>query len=184
MRSDARAKREKIITAATEQFRTRPNSAVTLEAVAKDAGVGIATLYRHFPSRTALRQACALRFIDELDVLLDETLANFSTDPEGHWERFIWQLVDAGVGILVGALAPEHPADSERLDEFFNHVQVLLDTAAPHGLVSPDATPIELASELIVVTRPMDETLTALFPDVRGRLVRHLLAAWRVSAQP
>ncbi|MCT2338152.1 TetR/AcrR family transcriptional regulator [Corynebacterium sp. p3-SID1056] len=182
MRSDARAKREKIITAATEQFRTRPNSAVTLEAVAKDAGVGIATLYRHFPSRAALRQACALRFIEELDVLLDDTLTNFSADPEGNWERFIWQLVDAGVGILVGALAPEHPVGTERLDEFFRHVQVLLDTAAPHGLIARDATPGELASELIVVTRPMDETLTALFPDVRERLVRHLLSAWRASA--
>lgn len=189
MRSDARAKRDQIITAATEQFRTRPNSAVTLEGVAKDAGVGIATLYRHFPSRAELRQACALRFIEQLDVLLSDTLANFSADPRGQWERFIWQLVDAGVGILVGALAPEDPAGPEpsvreRRDAFFGRVQILLDMAAPHGLIAADATPLELASELIVVTRPMDATLTALFPDVRERLVRHLLSAWSASRRP
>ena len=93
MRSDARAKRDQIITAATEQFRTRPNSAVTLEGVAKDAGVGIATLYRHFPSRAELRQACALRFIEDLDGFLDDTLAGFDADPEGSWERFVWRLL-------------------------------------------------------------------------------------------
>mgnify|MGYP001756851119 FL=1 len=68
-----------------------------------------------------------------------------------------------------------------RRDEFFDRVQVLLDKAAPHGLIAPDQTPTELASELIVVTRPMDATLTALFPDVRERLVRNLLIAWRAE---
>ena len=186
VRSDARAKRDQIITAATEQFRTRPNSAVTLEGVAKDAGVGIATLYRHFPSRAELRQACALRFIEDLDGFLDDTLAGFDDDPEGSWELFVWRLVDYGVGMLVGALASELPDGVEpdvecRRDEFFARVQVLLDKAAPHGLIAPDQTPTELASELIVVTRPMDATLTALFPDVRERLVRNLLIAWRAE---
>ncbi|QYH18986.1 hypothetical protein JKI95_06625 [Corynebacterium aquatimens] len=45
--------------------------------------------------------------------------------------------------------------------------------------MDPALKPIELASELIVVTRPMDAQLNALFPDVRERLVRHLLIAWR-----
>ena len=184
MRADARAKRAQIITAAMRQFRTRPTSKVTMEGIAAEANVGIATVYRHFPSRSELRQACALELIDALDELLVDTLAAFDDAPQAQWEGFVWKLVDYGVGILVGALVNEMPGaiDDEvaaRRDEFFDRVQALLDKAAAHGLVDPSLRPLELASELIVVTRPMNEQLNALFPDVRERLVRHLLLAWR-----
>ena len=82
MRADARAKRAQIIAAATRQFRSVPASAVTLEGIAAEAGVGIATLYRHFPSRTELRQACALRFIDVLEDFLADTLVEFDAAPQ------------------------------------------------------------------------------------------------------
>ncbi|WP_342318764.1 hypothetical protein [Corynebacterium mayonis] len=39
--------------------------------------------------------------------------------------------------------------------------------------------PIEMASEIIVVTRPLNATMNKVFPNVKNRLVRHLLAAWR-----
>ena len=184
MRADARAKRAQIITAAMRQFRTRPASTVTMEGIAAEADVGIATVYRHFPSRSELRQACALELIRVLDEFLDNSLAAFDDAPHEQWEGFVWKLVDYGVGMLVGALVNEMPGtlDAEvaaRRDEFFDRVQALLDNAAAHGLVDPGLRPLELASELIVVTRPMNEQLNALFPDVRERLVRHLLVAWR-----
>lgn len=184
MRADAREKRAQIITAAMHQYRTQPASTVTMQGVAAEAGVGIATLYRHFPSRAALSQACALALIDVLDAFLADTLATFDSAPAEQWERFVWQLVDYGIGMLVGALAQEQPGgvNAEVLakrDRFFTDVGVLLDKAAAKGLVDPALTTTELASELIVVTRPMNNQLNALFPDVRERLVRHLLVAWR-----
>ena len=96
----------------------------------------------------------------------------------------MWRLVDYGVGMLVAELAAEIPAATDveaaaARERFFAQVSELLEKAAVHGLVDPDLTPAELASELIVVTRPMGAQFTELFPDVRGRLVRHLLVAWR-----
>lgn len=184
MRADARAKRAQIISAAMEQFRTRPASAVTMEAIASDAGVGIATVYRHFPTRATLREACALGFFDLFDEFLAATIDGFDDAPEEQWENFVWKLVDYGVGIigseLVGEIRPRTDAELEATrDRFFFGVKLLLEKAAAHGLVDPDLTPAELASELIVATRPMDAQFTELFPDVRGRLVRHLLLAWR-----
>ena len=189
MRADAKLKRQKLIEAATEQFRNRTNSEVTLEGIAKDAGVGIATLYRHFPTREDLRLACALNLFDTLDTVLARTVEEFDTDPRGTWEAAIWRLADYGIGVLVGALADEHPrsVDTEVLtkrDQFFARVQLLIDKAAAHGLVAADLEPLEMAAELIVATRPLSATANQLFPDVKNRLVRHLITAWRQPVVP
>jgi AcrR family transcriptional regulator len=56
-RSDARRNREKLLQVATAAFATADGRPVSLESVAREAGVGIGTLYRHFPSREALVEA-------------------------------------------------------------------------------------------------------------------------------
>lgn len=55
-RADARRNREKLLAAARAAF-AAVGDTVSLEAVARDAGVGIGTLYRHFPTREALVEA-------------------------------------------------------------------------------------------------------------------------------
>ena len=170
-----------------DHYRTRPASLVTLEGIAADAGVGIATLYRHFPSRASLRQACALGFIERFEEFLQATITDFDADPEAMWARFVLTLADYGVGMLAGALAEELPnaVDGQvraQHDRFFADLEMLLGKAAVNKLVSPAQTPMEFAAELVVATRPMDDHYTALFPDVRERLVRHLLTAWRTEA--
>ena len=57
IRSDARRNREKLLEVATAAFATAEGRPVSLESIARDAGVGIGTLYRHFPSREALVEA-------------------------------------------------------------------------------------------------------------------------------
>src|SRR5271165_596888 len=57
MRADAQRNREQLLAAAVAAFSREDASEVTLESVAKAAGVGIGTLYRHFPSREALVDA-------------------------------------------------------------------------------------------------------------------------------
>jgi AcrR family transcriptional regulator len=55
LRADARRNREALLRAAAAGFAT--GSDPTLEKIARDAGVGIGTLYRHFPTREALVEA-------------------------------------------------------------------------------------------------------------------------------
>jgi AcrR family transcriptional regulator len=55
-RADAQRNRQRLLTAALKAYSSGADT-VSLEAIAKDAGVGIGTLYRHFPTREALVQA-------------------------------------------------------------------------------------------------------------------------------
>src|ERR1039458_8925973 len=56
MRADAQSNRARLLEAAVRAF-SQDGPEVTLDAIAKDAGVGIGTLYRHFPTREALVEA-------------------------------------------------------------------------------------------------------------------------------
>src|SRR4051812_24837302 len=64
-RADARRNYEKLLAAAREAF-TRHDRDASLEDIARRAGVGIGTLYRHFPTRTDLIQAV---YVDEVEAL-------------------------------------------------------------------------------------------------------------------
>ncbi|MBE3014770.1 TetR/AcrR family transcriptional regulator [Microbispora sp. NEAU-D428] len=56
LRADARRNRERLLDVALRAF-SQDGPDVTLDAIAKEAGVGIGTLYRHFPTREALIEA-------------------------------------------------------------------------------------------------------------------------------
>ncbi|GAA4591275.1 TetR/AcrR family transcriptional regulator [Planotetraspora phitsanulokensis] len=56
LRADARRNRDRLLEVAVRAF-SQDGPDVTLEAIAKEAGVGIGTLYRHFPTREALVEA-------------------------------------------------------------------------------------------------------------------------------
>ena len=56
MRADAQRNREQLLAAAVAAF-AADGPEITLESIARSAGVGIGTLYRHFPSREALIDA-------------------------------------------------------------------------------------------------------------------------------
>lgn len=67
-RADARQNHERLVAAAVAAFATGDADQSTLKAIAARAGVGIGTLYRHFPTREALVEAA---YRDELDRLQD-----------------------------------------------------------------------------------------------------------------
>ncbi|MFE2601627.1 TetR/AcrR family transcriptional regulator [Streptomyces sp. NPDC059396] len=64
-RADAQRNRDKLIQAARAAF-TAADGTVPLEAIARDAGVGIGTLYRHFPTREALVEAVYAAELDDV----------------------------------------------------------------------------------------------------------------------
>jgi AcrR family transcriptional regulator len=89
-RADARRNREKLLTAATDLFASAGND-VSLDAVAKRAGVGIGTLYRHFPTRDALVEAAYRAEVSHLCEAADELLASYAPDAAlAEWmDRFV-----------------------------------------------------------------------------------------------
>src|ERR1700737_3172269 len=92
-RADAVRNRERVLKAAKIVFSTGGAEA-SLEAVARRAGVGIGTLYRHFPTREALFEAVYRREVDQLGELA-ERLAQESApvDALRQWLRAIVQLI-------------------------------------------------------------------------------------------
>ena len=74
-RADARRNYDRLIAAATAAFAERGADDVSLEEIARRAGVGIGTLYRHFPARQALLEAVYKEQVDGLDALAAKLLA-------------------------------------------------------------------------------------------------------------
>src|SRR5580700_11303187 len=70
-RTDAVRNRERVLEAAKAVF-SAGGSDASLEAVAKRAGVGIGTLYRHFPTREALFEAVYRREVEQLTDLAEQ----------------------------------------------------------------------------------------------------------------
>src|SRR6516164_962787 len=64
-RADAQRNRERILEVAKEAF-TRSGADVSLDEIAKQAGVGPGTLYRHFPTRDALLEAVYRTEVEKL----------------------------------------------------------------------------------------------------------------------
>jgi AcrR family transcriptional regulator len=64
-RADARRNYEKVLTAARAAF-AEGGESTALEEIARRAGVGIGTLYRHFPNRQALLEALYVNEVEEV----------------------------------------------------------------------------------------------------------------------
>ena len=76
VRADARRNREKLVAVARAAF-TASDDPVALESVAREAGVGIGTLYRHFPTREALVEAVYTAELDDVVASVPTLLGEF-----------------------------------------------------------------------------------------------------------
>src|SRR4051812_5490623 len=79
-RADALRNRARVLTAAEAVFAARGTSAST-EEVAREAGVGIGTVFRHFPTKEALLEAV---YVARLRRLAEEADALVSADDAGE----------------------------------------------------------------------------------------------------
>ncbi len=75
MRADAQRNRDRIVEVAREVFREQGYDA-SLDEVAKRAGVGAGTLYRHFPARENLLDAIMQSWVDRVDEAVEKALAH------------------------------------------------------------------------------------------------------------
>ncbi|QIX48425.1 TetR/AcrR family transcriptional regulator [Rhodococcus sp. DMU1] len=188
MRADAARRREALILAARDVLAERGHDA-PLDAIAARAGVGIATLYRNFPTRDDLAHAVARRTLDEAGAAADRALAAMASDPERAWAEFVDTAVRLRLGALIPALIVESyrelPDDVLEIREGTKaRVTELVHAAQQAGLVRDDVQPIEVIMAVARLTRPHVRFVDDVVPALVPRMIAIYLAGLRPDGRP
>jgi AcrR family transcriptional regulator len=156
LRSDAAANRERILAAATLAVR-RDGETVPMATIADEAGVGIGTLYRHYPTRPALLAALTLR---SFQLVLQHARAAALSDapaPEALAQFFEQTIAARNEFIL-----PLHGGpviDDEQVVALRAEIRSLLEQVLARGrhdgTIRPDATPIDLIITGAMLAQPL-----------------------------
>ncbi len=80
MRADAKRNDDRLVAAAREVF-AQEGGGASMESIAKEAGVGIGTLYRHFPKRIDIVEAVYREDVDELISVAESVVAEMEPWP-------------------------------------------------------------------------------------------------------
>jgi AcrR family transcriptional regulator len=182
MRADARRNREHLLVAATELF-AETGTDVSLEAVAKRAGVGIGTLYRHFPTRDALVEAAYSNEVTHLCDAADELLETLPPDQAlAAWmDRFV-TYAGAKRGMSealqsVVASGSEVHADGRR--RIVGALSKLLDAGIAAGTIRPDVDAEDVIHAMGAIWLVKDERQ---WPDQAHKVLRLLMDGLRFGA--
>jgi len=151
-RADAVRNHERVLEAAKIVFNAGGPEA-SLEAVAKRAGVGIGTLYRHFPTREDLFEAVYRREVEQLSELAEQLKnAKDPVDALRRWLRSNVEFVATKKG-MSAALALTFQSSSElaafSMDRLTKAIGSLLDRAVAAGQMRGDVSPEDLLRALV-----------------------------------
>ncbi|WP_030184950.1 TetR/AcrR family transcriptional regulator [Streptomyces sp. NRRL S-813] len=179
MRSDALANRDRVLAAAEEVF-GESGKAGSTEEVARRAGVGIGTVFRHFPTKQLLIEATIVR---HLTLLTNTARARAEDSEAGAAFRMTFREMVSGAPakLALVALLEESAAPAGATDEveaaasvLRDAVEVLLSRGQEAGEVRADATVDEIyvliralanaRGDRAVVDRAVDMVLDGLSP--------------------
>ncbi|MEV4267584.1 helix-turn-helix domain-containing protein [Kribbella sp. NPDC049584] len=118
-RADAARNYDRLVTAARETFAEHGTDS-SLEEIARRAGVGIGTLYRRFPSRTALLEAV---YVEEIQSVCDRAY-DFDRELEPFDALAAWLRSFLGYGLSKGTLASELTVALGKDSPFFKACKV------------------------------------------------------------
>jgi len=154
-RADARRNRERLIEAAKAAFSDIGPDA-SLDEIARRAGLGIGTLYRHFPTRDAIVEAVYRR---EVARLADAAPRLLASNPPGEalrqWMRLFVDYVAtkrvmaAAIGAIVGRAAQLYAASGVQIS---GAMTLLVERAAAAGDIRADVDPDDLLRALVGFT--------------------------------
>ena len=179
VRSDARRNREKLLEAATAAFTVADGRPVSLESIARDAGVGIGTLYRHFPNREALVEAIFRTELAEVAAAAEQLLKRHPPKTAlRRWMDRYASFVAAKRGMAEtlhaifesGAMEPTQTRDS-----LVGALDMLLRAGADDGSLRSDVQADDVVSSLIGLM------LASGSPEQTGRLLDLLVAGVATS---
>jgi AcrR family transcriptional regulator len=159
-RADALRNRDLLLEAAKSVFSAGGPEA-SLEAVARTAGVGIGTLYRHFPTREALFEAVYRHEVQQLADLA-ERLKKETRPIEAlrQWMRSIVKFVATKKGMSTAlALAVSKDSDlvSYSSDRLTRAIGLLLEQAIAAGEVHSDVSPEDLLRAIVAMCYTHDQ---------------------------
>jgi AcrR family transcriptional regulator len=151
-RADALRNRERVLEAAKTVFSSGGADA-SLEAVARCAGVGIGTLYRHFPTRETLYEAVYRREVEQLGELAEQ----LKNEPEPvdalrRWLSCNVEFVATKKGMSAAlALAAQASPElrSYSFDRLTRAASALLDRAVAAGAIRGDVSAEDLIRALV-----------------------------------
>ena len=182
LRRDARESREKLIAAARAEFAARGVDA-SLEKVAREAGVAIGTLYRHFPTRLDLLVA-ALRprlqeFVDgaEKALKMDDPWEGFVAYLEN---LFAVQAGDRGFNDFLSRRFPGNAETEQIHDVMCRQIEDVLARAQDAGKARPDITQADIVNLIWSNGRIIDAT-SAKAPTAWRRQLHLMLDAYRAE---
>jgi AcrR family transcriptional regulator len=152
-RADALRNRERLLAAAKAVF-SSGGAEASLEAVAKRAGVGIGTLYRHFPTREALFEAVYRREVEQLAELAEELKGKAApVEALRRWlhanVEFVATKKGMAAALALAAHAPSAELTSYSFERLTKAVGMLLDRAVATGEIRADIHPEDILRALI-----------------------------------
>lgn len=175
LRADARQNQERLLVVAAEAM-AREGSAASLKAIAQEAGVGIGTLYRRFPTREALVEAVYRSEVARLCDAAPELLTELS--PLAALRVWMQRFVDfmATKHAMADALKVVLASEDDRMRTRFllrDALAVLLDAGVADGVVRRGLDPYDVLMGLGGVT------LIAEGPESAVRLLDMLIDGLR-----
>ena len=175
MRANAAQNREGILRAARALFEEHGTS-VSLRAIAAEAGVGIATLYRNFPTRDDLFLALGVQVSDEGLAAMDRALERWDEDPEAAWHGFVRSMAGTRLTAFLVSLGDKNKefVASEKVAEVraerLARLEVILTRAREAGLVG-DIDAMRFMVGIAAATRPLPPFVEESIPDLHEWLV-------------
>jgi AcrR family transcriptional regulator len=142
LRSDAQRNKAEILAAAVRAF--TKDADASLEGIAKAAGVGIGTLYRHFPTREALVEAAWRNEVKKLCEIAPGLLAKHR--PDLALARFLDRLIDdlltkhGMLGAMRAVVAAGPARLTPSLAMFAAAIAPILEAGKTHGVLRDDVT--------------------------------------------
>jgi AcrR family transcriptional regulator len=151
LRADARRNRDRLLSVAVRAF-SQDGPDVTLDAIAKDAGVGIGTLYRHFPTREALIEAAYRSELARLCDAVPDLLRDMPPDEATRaWmDRYIeYMTTKRGMaGALRAVIASGGTPYAQSRDRLITAITSLLQAGAASGTLRADIEPADVLASL------------------------------------
>ncbi|GGM08815.1 TetR/AcrR family transcriptional regulator [Dactylosporangium sucinum] len=155
LRADARRNRARVLAAAEDVFAEHGVGAST-EEVARRAGVGIGTVFRHFPTKEALLEAVLVERMRRLAEIARERADEGA--PEEAFFGFLELVVgqSATKNALAGAVAEVESVVAEVGRELRAAIEVLLVRAQEAGVVRGDVSAGDVIAVLVGASRAVE----------------------------